>query len=200
MSNTLGRNLARLLTRWGSPSSIHIEMHTNKDTSAALWYMICCICRGVWCQYMFQWRPVCRDWRPDMSVSTGLQRDTMPIWWVFIHVDKPAYSFPLHCRRSYTVYSNKLSATLCVRKLTYIFRGQNVVKALMGPVQTLCFHFAKAEWACSVAVIGWGCSVGVSGKLKVEEVLSGRNGFLWRSEPGVLWLTQLSLHSIKTVC
>lgn len=42
----------------------------------------------------------------------------------------------------------------------YVWEPANTLMYIQGPVQTLCVHSAKAEWACLVAVIGRGCSVG----------------------------------------
>lgn len=60
---------------------------------------------------------------------------------IFINLSSPF----LCIAALYSLYSNKLSATLRASELTYIFRGQHVVKALIGPGQTLCFHFANTE-------------------------------------------------------
>lgn len=130
----------------------------NMDkTSAAWWFMICGVCRGVWCKYMLQRRPVCRGFWPVMSLSTRIQRDAVPVRWV---------SFPLWLtsafpRTSWVWCSSKTSAPLWASELTSIFSGGGVVKALIGTAKTLCFHFALQNepvaklWLDETTL--WGC-------------------------------------------
>lgn len=150
-------------------------MYTH-DSSAAVWYML-------WSDLQGCVVPI------HVSMEGSVQRPEtryVSVHWASKGRDANMVSFqfpshkivinlhtPLLALQAF-IYSNKLSAALWVSELTCILGGQHVVKALIGLVQTLCFHFAKAEWACSEAVIGWDCSVG-----RLWVVKGRRRSALW---------------------